>query len=373
MSPSNLEKEMEKTKQRLAQIRYSDPRLDQLAELKEKEYQQQRKEEQKRRQLQEQENKIREDQRQRELQQQLEEQKREIERKRREIEQKHKELQEQRQKELEEQEKKEQVELEQLKQARLLKEQQAELEQIQNELKQKEASKTKQEPGEQKKKEAETKQRQREPEKKQTKPQTKEKPVVCQLTQTTKARVVTRPTRRQSIAPTLYKKEKETNSITVPIIKESQKNKTTSAVLQNLLELSQEVENSQVTLADELLYPHTSFMTHLTSRLTHLKVIRRVWSNGDIRGAVETCSRMNDPCAVVHILNRLAEKSEEYTLDMCVLLIPLCNDLLSEKKCEEFVVVALNTVENLAKQFISVIKKTLSNDDVPLDSSSDDK
>jgi katanin p80 WD40 repeat-containing subunit B1 len=57
-------------------------------------------------------------------------------------------------------------------------------------------------------------------------------------------------------------------------------------------------------------------------------VVRSIWARGDVREAIETMARMNDPAVVVDILNVMADKSNIYTLDMCVILLPLLNDLL---------------------------------------------
>jgi len=80
----------------------------------------------------------------------------------------------------------------------------------------------------------------------------------------------------------------------------------------NGLEISQEISKA-----------HIEMCNILSLRNTNLKLIRNIWARGEVREALETMGRMNDPAVVVDILNVMGDKTNIFTLDMCVILLPL--------------------------------------------------
>lgn len=57
-------------------------------------------------------------------------------------------------------------------------------------------------------------------------------------------------------------------------------------------------------------------------------MIRSLWAKGDVKEAIDSMTRLNDPAVVVDILNVIGERGNLFTLDMCVTLLPVLNDLL---------------------------------------------
>jgi hypothetical protein len=60
-----------------------------------------------------------------------------------------------------------------------------------------------------------------------------------------------------------------------------------------------------------------------------LQVVRRFWIKNDARGAVEAMKKMTDHSVLVDVLSVLMERTELLTLEICCMLIPLLNGLLT--------------------------------------------
>ena len=57
--------------------------------------------------------------------------------------------------------------------------------------------------------------------------------------------------------------------------------------------------------------------------------LRRLWFDGDIKGAVETASSMSDLSVLVDIMNVLTQKQALWTLDLCSAVLSPLKSLLS--------------------------------------------
>jgi hypothetical protein len=53
-----------------------------------------------------------------------------------------------------------------------------------------------------------------------------------------------------------------------------------------------------------------------------------VWAKGDVKESIDTLAKLNDPSLTVDILNVFLEKSNLFTLDLCVAILPLLSDLI---------------------------------------------
>jgi katanin p80 WD40 repeat-containing subunit B1 len=116
---------------------------------------------------------------------------------------------------------------------------------------------------------------------------------------------------------------------------------------------------TSIDVADALLKEHSVMVGVLNSRLTKLRLVRRAWTEGDVRECVEMLvQEVNDPAVAVDVVTVLQKKSSLLTLDVCVLLLPVLRDLL-ESDVSSYVMVALRMAVTLAKSFAPVITDTI--------------
>ena len=87
---------------------------------------------------------------------------------------------------------------------------------------------------------------------------------------------------------------------------------------------------SESDVIDQMLCRHTSMMTILSSKLTHIQTIRDVWQEENIRDAIDQLSMIKDSSVLVDILRIIALKPKLLTLELSVLLLPLLCELLFE-------------------------------------------
>ncbi len=113
-------------------------------------------------------------------------------------------------------------------------------------------------------------------------------------------------------------------------------------------------------IIDELMKQHVTMCDIMGSRLANIKVMRNMWTKSDAKETLDILSKLNDASVVVDVLNSLLTSSvtATFTLDVCITLLPLLQDLLSSQY-EEYVVTSLKTVQLLATSFGNLIKSTL--------------
>uniref|UniRef100_A0A182QWN8 Katanin p80 WD40 repeat-containing subunit B1 n=1 Tax=Anopheles farauti TaxID=69004 RepID=A0A182QWN8_9DIPT len=101
---------------------------------------------------------------------------------------------------------------------------------------------------------------------------------------------------------------------------------------------------------------HDTIMQALCHRTALLSAIRNYTKSGDVTGALKVAVRMNDQHVLVDVLGAILEKTSQWTLDMCVLLLPKVYDLLqSEYKfhCTR----ACDTLRIILSTFLPVIRE----------------
>lgn len=105
-----------------------------------------------------------------------------------------------------------------------------------------------------------------------------------------------------------------------------------------------------------LMNEHDSVFQALCNRTALLSAIRNYTQSGDVSTALKVAVRMNDQHILVDLLGAILEKSSNFTLDMCVLLLPKIYDLLqSDYKfhCTR----ACDTLRMILTTFLSVIRE----------------
>uniref|UniRef100_A0AAG5DLX7 Katanin p80 WD40 repeat-containing subunit B1 n=1 Tax=Anopheles atroparvus TaxID=41427 RepID=A0AAG5DLX7_ANOAO len=101
---------------------------------------------------------------------------------------------------------------------------------------------------------------------------------------------------------------------------------------------------------------HDATLQALCNRNVLLSAIRNYTKTGDVTGALKVAVRMNDEHILVDVLGAILEKTSQWTLDMCVLLLPKVYDLLqSEYKfhCTR----ACDTLRVILSTFLPVIRE----------------
>ncbi|XP_040173262.1 fibroin heavy chain [Anopheles arabiensis] len=101
---------------------------------------------------------------------------------------------------------------------------------------------------------------------------------------------------------------------------------------------------------------HDTTLQALCNRTALLSAIRNYTKSGDVTGALKVAVRMNDQHILVDVLGAILEKTSQWTLDMCVLLLPKVYDLLqSEYKfhCTR----ACDTLRVILSTFLPVIRE----------------
>lgn len=126
---------------------------------------------------------------------------------------------------------------------------------------------------------------------------------------------------------------------------------------QNVLDRSPTGTSDDSDIMEQLMQQHNSFASIMQSRLTKLQVIRRFWTKNDLKGAVEAMAKMADHSVLVDVLSCLVDRSEAFTLEVCTLLLPLLNGLLSST-FDRYLSTALAVLSVLVKNFGQVIHTT---------------
>lgn len=110
-------------------------------------------------------------------------------------------------------------------------------------------------------------------------------------------------------------------------------------------------------IIEELLLQHHTMASIMQSRLTNMQVIRRFWSKNDMKGAIEAMKKMADQSVLVEVLSAFMEKADLLTLEICYMLIPLLNGLLSSDN-DRFLMTALELLGKLVATFGPIIHAT---------------
>ncbi|XP_053678455.1 katanin p80 WD40 repeat-containing subunit B1 [Anopheles nili] len=101
---------------------------------------------------------------------------------------------------------------------------------------------------------------------------------------------------------------------------------------------------------------HDATLQALCNRTALLSAIRNYTKTGDVAGALKVAVRMNDQHILVDLLGAILEKTSQWTLDMCVLLLPKVYDLLQSEYKFHFTR-ACDTLRVILSTFLPVIRE----------------
>jgi hypothetical protein len=95
----------------------------------------------------------------------------------------------------------------------------------------------------------------------------------------------------------------------------------------------------------------------LSARLENIRRLRALWRSGDIKGTLEALSTIDDHGAAVDILSIVWSKSNIFSLDICVSLLPLLKELLGSPH-DEYVITAMQVLQIILQSFGPLISQT---------------
>jgi len=104
---------------------------------------------------------------------------------------------------------------------------------------------------------------------------------------------------------------------------------------------------------------HTSICQIMQARLKNLSLVSKLWTDGDIKAAVESASSMSDQSVFVDIMNILAMKQSLWTLDICGAVLPQLKILFSSNY-ESYIETGSQSLKLVLKNFSQLIKSSLS-------------
>jgi len=110
-------------------------------------------------------------------------------------------------------------------------------------------------------------------------------------------------------------------------------------------------------IIEELMRQHHTMASIMQSRLTNMQVVRQFWTKNDAKGAVEAMKKMTDHSVLVDVLSVLMERTELLTLEICCMLVPLLNGLLTSDN-DRNLITALSLLLKLVTTFGPVINTT---------------
>ncbi|KAJ3311083.1 Katanin p80 WD40 repeat-containing subunit B1 [Boothiomyces sp. JEL0838] len=109
---------------------------------------------------------------------------------------------------------------------------------------------------------------------------------------------------------------------------------------------------------DTMNFRHTSVLNILTSRLQHIRSIRNVWNEEDIRASIVQLLEIRETSVAADILRILNCKPKLLSLEICSMIIPLLCEMLFEMY-EEYIKLSCNTLQLLSKSFTDIIISTI--------------
>ena len=103
--------------------------------------------------------------------------------------------------------------------------------------------------------------------------------------------------------------------------------------------------------------PRGRMCSDLSARLENIRRLRALWRSGDIKGTLEALSTIDDHGAAVDILSIVWSKSNIFSLDICVSLLPLLKELLGSPH-DEYVITAMQVLQIILQSFGPLISQT---------------
>ncbi|XP_035772933.1 katanin p80 WD40 repeat-containing subunit B1-like [Anopheles albimanus] len=105
-----------------------------------------------------------------------------------------------------------------------------------------------------------------------------------------------------------------------------------------------------------LRHEHHTIMQTLKNRNALLVAIRRYTTEGNVIGALKAAAQMPDNQILVDLLGAMLEKTSQWTLDMCVLLLPKLYDML-QSDVKFHCTRACDTLRDILSTFLPVIRE----------------
>ncbi|KAG5683990.1 hypothetical protein PVAND_013243 [Polypedilum vanderplanki] len=103
---------------------------------------------------------------------------------------------------------------------------------------------------------------------------------------------------------------------------------------------------------------HDMMFNTLCNRITSLDMIRNHMRTQDLLAAIRASARIKDDSVIVDLLGAILEKSATWTLDMCVVTLPLIYDLL-QSDLKFHYQRACDTLRIVIKEFLPVIQSNI--------------
>jgi len=103
---------------------------------------------------------------------------------------------------------------------------------------------------------------------------------------------------------------------------------------------------------------HDSFLKVIKTRYKSFANLRTMWTNGNIRTALDTAVNMDDLSVMADLLGQLNQTASVWTLDICIILLPSIKNLI-ESKYEEHIQVGCDSCKIVFKNFGKLIKANL--------------
>ncbi|KAK9823394.1 hypothetical protein WJX72_002455 [[Myrmecia] bisecta] len=116
-------------------------------------------------------------------------------------------------------------------------------------------------------------------------------------------------------------------------------------------------DESDEQLMTDLCQQHTSMMTILASRLSHLQVVHGFWARQDMRGALAALQRCGDASVAADVLSTLGARADAFRLDHCADAGPLLERLLASEH-DSYAQTAVDVALALLRSFGQVIRET---------------
>ncbi|XP_066911184.1 katanin p80 WD40 repeat-containing subunit B1-like [Clytia hemisphaerica] len=104
---------------------------------------------------------------------------------------------------------------------------------------------------------------------------------------------------------------------------------------------------------------HGSLCQIMQARLQNLSLVSHLWTEGDIKGAINTASSMSDLSVFVDLVNVLVLKPALWNLELCGVILPQLKNLLASNY-ESYIESASASIKLILKNFAQLIKNTLS-------------
>lgn len=115
-------------------------------------------------------------------------------------------------------------------------------------------------------------------------------------------------------------------------------------------------EESTLTILER---SHSSICEIMEARLQNLSLVSRLWTEGDIKAAVETASSMSDQSVFIDIMNVLVLKQSLWTLDLCGSVLFQLKSVFSSNY-ESYIETGSQSLKLILKNFSQLIRSTLS-------------